>query len=224
MAPGQPSKLTQPNKYKASGAERRAVRRETPTLKLIAATNPGLQKQWKKAGGDPYEWRGVDEEGESYARVEVGEKGVRELVLDDSSIQGVPGAIGKLRSLRNISLVRCYDLVDIGAVVGCSALDELYLRFCYKISVLPDGLGSLRALTYIDLEGCYNLSALPDSIGNLNSLTFLDVSSCGKLTKLPDALFPSAARAARGTTAARRARSPTGRRATRRAAPALIIG
>jgi internalin A len=54
------------------------------------------------------------------------------------------------------------------------------------ISELPDSIGNLTSLTFLDLRN-NQLNALPDSIGNLTSLIFLDLRN-NKLNTLPDSI------------------------------------
>ena len=42
---------------KGAGAARRAIRRDTPALKLIADSSDNLLVGWEACGGDPLKWR-----------------------------------------------------------------------------------------------------------------------------------------------------------------------
>ena len=53
-----------------------------------------------------------------------------------------------------------------------------------RLTSVPDWLGSLTALTSLDVSG-NQLTSLPDWLGNLTALTSLDVSG-NQLTSLPD--------------------------------------
>ena len=55
-----------------------------------------------------------------------------------------------------------------------------------QLTVLPESIGNLAALTELDLRGS-SVAALPESIGNLAALTKLDLQSC-ELTVLPESI------------------------------------
>ena len=63
----------------------------------------------------------------------------------------------------------------------------LFLMNCSGLVALPDAIGDLISIKYIDLKGCNNLCTLPDTISKLGSLERLHVSGCASLT-LPPAI------------------------------------
>ncbi|KAL6847255.1 hypothetical protein ACP4OV_023108 [Aristida adscensionis] len=64
-------------------------------------------------------------------------------------------------------------------------MQTLILSNCI-LETLPDDIGSLLNLGYLDLSGNSNLSKLPASIGKLSVLSFLKLSGCSKLEELPE--------------------------------------
>ena len=64
---------------------------------------------------------------------------------------------------------------------------ELRLEGC-RMSVLPDSIGGLKALTQLDLTECLSLTTLPESIAGLSALERLELPNCGALTALPAAI------------------------------------
>ena len=64
---------------------------------------------------------------------------------------------------------------------------ELRLEGC-RMSVLPDSIGGLKALTQLDLTECLSLTTLPESIGGLTALEKLFLPHCVALTALPAAI------------------------------------
>jgi len=67
-------------------------------------------------------------------------------------------------------------------------LRVLDLAFC-KFPSLPETLGDLKELKYLNLSYCSQLDALPESLGNIMKLSYLELSGCHKLQTLPDAIY-----------------------------------
>jgi leucine-rich repeat protein SHOC2 len=49
------------------------------------------------------------------------------------------------------------------------------------LTVLPESLGQLAALTTLNLSWCLALTALPESLGQLAALTTLDLSAVSRV-------------------------------------------
>jgi Leucine-rich repeat (LRR) protein len=102
------------------------------------------------------------------------------------------------------------DVFPISENIGCLQLTQLVLRL-QNIPSLPESLGDMSTLIWLDLgadEGlktlpaslgnltglellalrCAELTALPESMGNLKSLKVLQLEECGSLIRLPDSL------------------------------------
>ncbi|RLM98152.1 hypothetical protein C2845_PM06G24790 [Panicum miliaceum] len=80
------------------------------------------------------------------------------------------------------------------SLLRLQSMQTLILSNC-TLETLPDDIGSLLELCYLDLSGNRSLKELPKSLGGLSSLTFLNLSGCSKLKrgccelqKLPDKL------------------------------------
>jgi hypothetical protein len=74
------------------------------------------------------------------------------------------------------------------AVRGMTHLDALALGM-NSLSFLPDWIGELKSLRYLDLSGPGNpLSAIPDSLGNLTNLVSLDLSGGPQRPALSDSI------------------------------------
>eukprot|EP00882_Tetradesmus_deserticola_P011253 GHRQ01011904.1.p1 GENE.GHRQ01011904.1~~GHRQ01011904.1.p1 ORF type:complete len:319 (+),score=121.02 GHRQ01011904.1:412-1368(+) len=72
---------------------------------------------------------------------------------------------------------------------GClSSLEQLQLRHCPALRVLPRSIGSLQQLQQLVVSHCPQLQALPRSLTKLCSLKHLEIAACG-LKALP-AAFP----------------------------------
>jgi Leucine-rich repeat (LRR) protein len=86
----------------------------------------------------------------------------------------------------DLSAMKLEQLPD--AVRGMTHLEALALGM-NSLSSLPDWIGELKNLRYLDLSGPGNpLSAIPDSIGDLINLVSLDLSGGPQLTVLPDSI------------------------------------
>jgi Leucine-rich repeat (LRR) protein len=60
----------------------------------------------------------------------------------------------------------------------------LILSHCGDITKLPDSIGKLIHVCYLDLS-CTNVNCLPNSICKLCNLQTLNLSNCGYLAALP---------------------------------------
>ncbi len=87
---------------------------------------------------------------------------------------------GKRLSLASKGLIEVPDWLG-----SLTALTQLDLGG-NKLTEVPDWLGNLTALTQLDLGG-NKLTEVPDSLGNLTALTQLDLGG-NKLTEVPDSL------------------------------------
>jgi hypothetical protein len=75
-----------------------------------------------------------------------------------------------------------YDTQYLCPMTRC--LRVLILSHCGDITKLPDSIGKLIYLRYLDLS-CTNVKCLPDSICKLCNLQTLNLSNCGYLAALP---------------------------------------
>ncbi|KAK1553240.1 hypothetical protein Q3G72_031426 [Acer saccharum] len=98
---------------------------------------------------------------------------LKELSLDSSALEELPYSIGSLAELEKLNLMRCKSLTAIPDSIGnLKSLEEL-LFDSSSINELPASVGSLFRLKYLSLGYCRSLSKLPDSIEGLASLVKL---------------------------------------------------
>ncbi len=62
-------------------------------------------------------------------------------------------------------------------------LKTLTLKNCYELKSIPESLPS--SLEYLDLSNCFALTELPNIVGQLPRLNYLDISYCENLIKIP---------------------------------------
>ena len=133
-------------------------------------------------------------------------EGLKTLFVDGTAITRLPSSFVLLKNLKSLSLNGCEGLSSISSnklfrfpsirkkrkdptgMLGRSlsnlwSLTHLYLSYCNLWSI-PDGIGCLSSLKYLDLEG-NNFVWLPKSIARLSNLTWLYVSGCTRLRILP---------------------------------------
>ncbi|KAI9170318.1 hypothetical protein LWI28_026085 [Acer negundo] len=98
---------------------------------------------------------------------------LKELSLDSSALEELPYSIGLLAELEKLNLMRCKSLTAIPDSIGnLKSLEEL-LFDSSSIKELPASVGSLFRLKNLSLGYCRSLSKLPDSIEGLASLVKL---------------------------------------------------
>ncbi|XP_048131561.1 disease resistance protein RPV1-like [Rhodamnia argentea] len=110
--------------------------------------------------------------------------GLKELVIDGTSITRIDFQEGSMRKLKTPSACDCKHLTEITDLIRC--LESLtYLALDGSdIVTLPEPIGSLEQLETLSLKNCERLIDLPDGIGKLTSLQVLDLSSTA-INKLP---------------------------------------
>uniref|UniRef100_A0A7N8XFR7 Leucine-rich repeat-containing protein 7 n=2 Tax=Mastacembelus armatus TaxID=205130 RepID=A0A7N8XFR7_9TELE len=107
---------------------------------------------------------------------------LKELWLDNNSLQSIPGTIGKLRQLRYLDLAKNRIETLDTEISGCEALEDLLLS-SNMLQHLPDSIGMLKKLTTLKVDD-NQLTSLPNTIGSLSLLEELDCS-CNELESLP---------------------------------------
>ena len=88
----------------------------------------------------------------------------------------------------SITLEECSMSVLPDSIGGLKALTTLDLTECENLITLPESIGGLTALEKLFLPHCVALTALPAAIGELKSLTELDLTRCESLVALPDSI------------------------------------
>ncbi|CAN6461761.1 unnamed protein product [Victoria cruziana] len=129
-------------------------------------------------------------------------KNLRKLQLDDAAIQWMPKCVGSLEKLEVLSMAGCVELEALLPSIGLlknlkrlSAAGDEYT--CSRLKVLPEDIGELTDLTYLDISYNPHLAVVPSSFFNLSSLEILkavdcnwiqriDIDSLGKLSSLKE--------------------------------------
>uniref|UniRef100_L7N3B7 Leucine-rich repeat-containing protein 7 n=1 Tax=Xenopus tropicalis TaxID=8364 RepID=L7N3B7_XENTR len=107
---------------------------------------------------------------------------LKELWIDNNSLQTLPGATGKLKQLIYLDMSKNrIESVDTD-ISGCESLEDLLLS-SNLLQQLPDSIGLLKKLTNLKVDD-NQLVALPNTIGNLSLLEEFDCS-CNELESLP---------------------------------------
>ncbi|CAL4991610.1 unnamed protein product [Urochloa decumbens] len=105
----------------------------------------------------------------------------------------VPSNILLPSSIQRLLLLRYFDASGMPIIALPKSLHKLQnmqtliLSNC-ALEILPDNIGSLLNLCYLDLSGNTNLKKLPISFGELSTLSFLKLSGCSKLEELPESI------------------------------------
>ncbi|PKI44528.1 hypothetical protein CRG98_035066 [Punica granatum] len=95
--------------------------------------------------------------------------GLKVINLSDTSITEVPESITNLEKLRALILNQCSELSLLPSLEKLTSLRKLDLRGCSEIKEVPDGLGMLVNLTYLDLLWT-GIEKIPDGVIKIESL------------------------------------------------------
>uniref|UniRef100_A0AAY4EW08 Leucine-rich repeat-containing protein 7 n=1 Tax=Denticeps clupeoides TaxID=299321 RepID=A0AAY4EW08_9TELE len=107
---------------------------------------------------------------------------LKELWLDNNSLQAIPGSVGKLRQLRYLDLAKNRIETLDADISGCESLEDLLLS-SNMLQQLPDSIGMLKKMTTLKVDD-NQLTSLPNTIGSLSLLEEFDCS-CNELESLP---------------------------------------
>ncbi|XP_056162256.1 disease resistance protein RPV1-like [Syzygium oleosum] len=113
---------------------------------------------------------------------------LKELLIDETSVQEIPVSMGYMEKLEIFSASNCLQLSHLpDSVRGLTALSVLSLENA-KITRIPDSVEKLVKLRILSLKDCRWIGRLRDSICNLgNSLEELDITGTG-ISKLPNSI------------------------------------
>ncbi|KAL6277778.1 hypothetical protein ACE6H2_021379 [Prunus campanulata] len=89
--------------------------------------------------------------------------------------------------LEEMVLRDCPILECIPITLSLASLRELEISYCYKLSILPEGLERCTSLQVLGITGCSKITSIPITHG-LPSLRKLDIVNCDELSSLPSGL------------------------------------
>nr|POF02620.1 isoform 1 of protein suppressor of npr1-1, constitutive 1 [Quercus suber] len=139
-------------------------------------------------------------------------KGLYYLDLSGTAVKEFPSSIEGLTALISLTLKDCKNLVCLPSTIcSLSSLQRLDLCGCSNFDNLPENLGNLKGLYYLDLSGtavkefsssieclmtltlltlieCKNLVCLPSTVCSLSSLQRLNLCGCSNFANLPENL------------------------------------
>ncbi|XP_024172166.2 putative disease resistance protein RGA3 isoform X1 [Rosa chinensis] len=114
---------------------------------------------------------------------------VRHLTLMSAPKGPFPSLISKLANSKILHTLTTFGsritAIDSNLISQWKCLRTLNLSG-NKIRQLPEEIGDLTHLRYLDLSYCINLSSLPDGVCNLYNLQTLRLCRCTRLEELPD--------------------------------------
>jgi Leucine-rich repeat (LRR) protein len=117
------------------------------------------------------------------------------LDLQMNELKAIPFEIGQLENLKELYLGENRIItklpIEIGNLRNLRTFkinyQQLHLDPPLYVDLLPDTIGQLSALTYLDVSEAY-ITRLPDSIGNLQNIEELNISG-NYITRLPESLI-----------------------------------
>ncbi|KAG0586241.1 hypothetical protein KC19_2G074800 [Ceratodon purpureus] len=134
----------------------------------------------------------IDEEWQALALGQL--IGLRFLNLSHCSDEGnalldSSGAFGNLHQLFFCVIFRNPGMTKLPQTMGLlTNLGWLELCECEGVRELPESMGHLKLLTRLRLIHCDSLETLPDCLGALTRLRHLWIQQCPSLTKLPESI------------------------------------
>lgn len=108
--------------------------------------------------------------------------------LDSSGllITALPKPLHKLQNMQTLIMRNCALETVPNNIGHLHRLSYLDLSDNSSLTKLPISLGQLSALSFLNLSGCSRLEALPESVHKLECLQHIDISRCSALQNLPD--------------------------------------
>ncbi|WOH15769.1 hypothetical protein DCAR_0935315 [Daucus carota subsp. sativus] len=122
-------------------------------------------------------------------------KGLKRLNASCTAIEQLPDSIAHLKKLGYLDLRDCKNLTGVYSIeilMDYSFSDllnlvHLNLRGCSELKRLPEQLGKMQCLEFLDASHTA-IKELPDSIGSLPRIKVLGLAKCEKLTYVPNSI------------------------------------
>ncbi|KAH9299066.1 hypothetical protein KI387_030748, partial [Taxus chinensis] len=128
---------------------------------------------------------GYFSEGDKFCEFSGGVSSLKEISLENATLENVTTTLCQRKSLRSLTLISCEGFSSIPETFGnLSALEELNISSCSNLVSLPESFGSLFALKRLYIQDCHNLSCLPQNFGQLKSLEYMSMNGCKGLESL----------------------------------------
>jgi Leucine-rich repeat (LRR) protein len=102
-----------------------------------------------------------------------------------TSLSKVHPSIGFLRRLKWVNLRDCKSLERLVDKMRSKSLEYLDLSGCSRLNKLPDFVGNMTSLWYLDLNG----TAIKELPFSSKTLCSLNISNCSRLEKIPKDLI-----------------------------------
>lgn len=113
-------------------------------------------------------------------------KSITELSVAKCPVEEIPSEISNCKKLKRLDLLKAYDLKKLPESIGeLTELEYLNLMLT-QVDKLPVSIGNLTKLKYL-YASSIPLTSLPENIGCCESLVILDLHST-KITKIPDSI------------------------------------
>lgn len=113
-------------------------------------------------------------------------KSITELSVAKCPVEEIPSEISNCKKLKRLDLLKAYDLKKLPESIGeLTELEYLNLMLT-QVDKLPVSIGNLTKLKYL-YASSIPLTSLPENIGFCENLVVLDLHST-KITKIPDSV------------------------------------
>ncbi|MBR5451988.1 MAG: hypothetical protein IKV36_03220 [Clostridia bacterium] len=113
-------------------------------------------------------------------------KSITELEVYKNEVEEIPSEISNCKNLKRLNLLKAYSLKKLPESIG--ELENLeYINLSLSVvKELPESIGNLKKLKYIYAGACW-IESVPESIGDCESLIVLDLHST-EISAIPDSI------------------------------------
>ncbi|MDI3537010.1 MAG: hypothetical protein PWR12_1212 [Eubacteriaceae bacterium] len=112
----------------------------------------------------------------------------RVVMLQNCRLSGLPDELDESSNLSVLMLEFCTGVSELPESIGNLENLSWLQVYCNDLEVIPESIGNLKNLDNLGFATSSKLTRIPESIGNLSTVTVLHIFNCENLTTLPDSM------------------------------------